>query len=73
MSTAALSLADQSLYDLVNGSAPTTISDVIARMQAIDALLLTSDGIKWFNRLYLMVTQQVDLNPPVGRGKVPSG
>jgi Family of unknown function (DUF5995) len=71
MSTAALSLADQSLYDLVNGSAPTTISDVIARMQAIDALLLTSDGIKWFNRLYLMVTQQVDLNPPGGAWQSP--
>jgi Family of unknown function (DUF5995) len=64
MSTAALSVADQSLYDLVNGPAPATIADVIARMQAIDALLPANDGLKWFNRLYLMVTQQVDLAPP---------
>jgi hypothetical protein len=71
MSTAAVSLADQPLYDLVNSSAPTTISAVIARMQEIDTLLLTSDGLKWFNRLYLMVTQQVDLNPTDGAWQSP--
>jgi hypothetical protein len=71
MSTAAVSLAEQPLYDLLNRSAPTTISDVIARMQEIDTLLLTSDGLKWFNRLYLMVTQQVDLNPPNGAWQNP--
>jgi hypothetical protein len=67
----ALSLADQPLYDLVNGPAPTTIADVIARMQTIDALLPASDGLKWFNLLYLMVTQQVDLNPPGGAWQSP--
>ena len=71
MYPAALSLADQPLYDLLNGPAPTTIADVIARMQAIDALLLPTDGLKWFNRLYLMVTQQVDLNPPGGTWQSP--
>ena len=35
-------------------------------MQAIDALLPGNDGVKWFNRLYLMVTEQVDQNPPGG-------
>ncbi|MGC2301263.1 MAG: DUF5995 family protein, partial [Acidobacteriaceae bacterium] len=30
----------------------------------IDQLLPGTDGLKWFNRLYLMVTQQVDLQPP---------
>ena len=71
MSTAALSLADQPLYDLVNSPAPTTIPDVIALMQAIDTLLPPTDGLKWFNRLYLMVTQQVDLNPPGGTWQSP--
>ena len=71
MFTAALSAADQPLYDLVDGSAPVTIADVIARMQAIDALLPVNDGLKWFNRLYLMVTQQVDLHPPGGGWKSP--
>jgi Family of unknown function (DUF5995) len=71
MSTAARSLADQPLYDLANGPAPLTIADVIARMQAIDALLPANDGLKWFNRLYLMVTQKVDLHPPGGAWESP--
>ena len=63
--------ADQPLDDLVNGPAPVTIADVITRMQAIDALLPVNDGIKWFNQLYLMVTQQVDLHPPGGAWESP--
>jgi hypothetical protein len=71
MSTTIPSTADQPLYNLVNGAAPVTIADVIARMQAIDALLPANDGLKWFNRLYLMVTQQVDLHPPGGAWQSP--
>ncbi|HTY84601.1 MAG TPA: DUF5995 family protein [Silvibacterium sp.] len=71
MSTTAPSSANQPLLDLVSGAAPATIADVIARMQAIDALLPPSDGLKWFNRLYLMVTRQVDLNPPGGAWQDP--
>lgn len=71
MSTPTPSSADQPLYDLVNGTSPATIADVIARMQAIDALLPANDGLKWFNRLYLMVTQQVDLHPPGGAWQSP--
>jgi len=52
-------------------SAPVTIADVISRMQAIDALLPVNDGLKWFNRLYLMVTEQVDLHPPGGAWESP--
>jgi Family of unknown function (DUF5995) len=44
---------------------------VIARMQAMDSILPANDGLKWFNRLYLMVTQQVDLNPPAGAWQSP--
>lgn len=58
------SAADQPLYELVTGPSPATIAEVIARMQAIDALLPVTDGLKWFNQLYLAVTQQVDLHPP---------
>jgi Family of unknown function (DUF5995) len=71
MSTAAPSLAGQPLYELANGPAPVTIADVIARMEAIDALLPANDGLKWFNQLYLMVTQQVDLHPPGGAWESP--
>lgn len=72
MSTPAPSPANQPLRDLLSGTAPETIADVIARMQAIDALLPSNDGLKWFNRLYLMVTQQVDLNPPGGAWQSPA-
>jgi hypothetical protein len=72
MSTVAPSTADQLLYDLLNGPPVVTIDDVIARMCAIDALLPANDGLKWFNRLYLMVTQQVDLHPPGGAWQSPA-
>jgi len=71
MQTATPSAADEPLYSLVSGPSPATIPDVIARMQAIDSLLPVTDGLKWFNRLYLMVTQQVDLLPPGGAWQNP--
>ena len=71
MSSASPSVADQPLWELANGPAPVSIADVIGRMQAIDALLPANDGLKWFNRLYLMVTQQVDLQPPGGAWRSP--
>ena len=48
---------DQQLLQIVSGAAPGTIADVMAVMQKIDQLLPGSDGLKWFNLLYLMVTQ----------------
>jgi hypothetical protein len=72
MDTVALSPSDQPLYDLVSGADPVTIADVVARMEAIDALLPVNDGVKWFNRMYLMVTQQVDLQPPGGAWQSPA-
>ena len=61
----------QSLAALLAGAAPSTIVGVIAQMQAIDDLLPPTDGLKWFNRLYLMVTEQIDLNPPGGAWQTP--
>jgi Family of unknown function (DUF5995) len=40
--------------------AATTIDEVIARMQSIDAALPPGDGVACFNRMYLEVTQGVD-------------
>ncbi len=71
-SPSALSSTDQALAALVSGGQPSTIEQVIALMQKIDALLPSNDGLKWFNRLYLMVTQQVDLNPPGGAWQNPA-
>jgi len=56
--------ANQQLLQLVNGAAPVTIADVITVMQNIDSLLPNNDGLKWFNLLYLKVTQEVDGHPP---------
>ena len=42
----------------------TNIKEVLARLEAIEAELPSSDGVKWFNRLYLEMTQQVDAVPP---------
>ena len=61
--------SDKALYAIVNGAAPSTIEDVLAVMQQIDQTLDDSDGLKWFNRLYMMVTQEVDLHPPAGGWK----
>lgn len=69
--TMAVAQADEALYAVVSGEAPAVIGDVIAVMQRIDVLLANDDGLKWFNRMYLMVTQAVDLHPPDGGWKDP--
>jgi hypothetical protein len=60
---------DAALYGVVSGAAPENIDEVIAIMKRIDDLLGNDDGLKWFNRMYLMVTEQVDLCPPAGGWK----
>jgi hypothetical protein len=55
--------ADQPLYEVVSGTPPATVAEVIAVMQQIDGCLGNDDGLKWFNWLYLQVTQKVDLQP----------
>lgn len=72
MATSTSSAAERALAKIVGGADPDTIGDVIARMEAIDAALPNHDGLKWFNRLYLMVTEQVDLNPPGGAWQDPA-
>jgi hypothetical protein len=37
-----------------------SVADVVVRMRAIDAALPDGDGLKWFNFLYLMVTEEVE-------------
>ena len=38
---------------------PSSIDGVLQIMQSIDALCIDGDGLKWFNHLYLEVTQAV--------------
>lgn len=56
-------MSDEQLAGIV--STPfSTIEEVIALMSAIDGLLPNEDGLKWFNFLYLKVTEKVLENPP---------
>ena len=64
-----VSAPDQPLYAIVSGAAPATIGNVLQKMQQIDQLLADGDGLKWFNRLYMMVTHKVDVDPPAGGWK----
>ena len=36
-----------------------TIEDVVTAMRTIDSMLPANDGVKWFNFLYLKVTEAV--------------
>ncbi len=60
------SAIDNQLIQIASGPPPATIADVLTLMQRMDNLLPNGDGLKWFNLLYMRVTQQVDSNPPPG-------
>ena len=51
-------------YDLqlaaLTEATPLTIAEVVRLLQTIDAICVDGDGLKWFNRLYLQVTQTVE-------------
>ncbi len=59
-----LNSIDAQLLQIVSSASPASIADTIAVMERIDSLLPSNDGLKWFNRLYLMVTQQIVAPPP---------
>ena len=48
------------------GAAPQSIADVLRILHAFDAASVDADGLKWFNWLYLQVTQAVEAR--VGAG-----
>ncbi len=72
MSTSVAGTSDQALLAIVANVNAVNIPDVIAIMQAIDALLPENDGLKWFNRMYLMVTEDVNAKPPGGSWQSPA-
>lgn len=59
--------ADLPLATKIETNPPHSIHDVIALMNEIDAALPDSDGLKWFNKLYNMVTQAVSHAIDAGR------
>ena len=59
------------MKELVAAANPTTIADVLAQMQSIDSGLPANDGLRWFNRLYMMVTEQVYVKESGGTWQSP--
>jgi len=57
---------DLAVIGIISTSNPQTIDDVIEVMTAIDAVLPGTDGLKWFNWLYLEVTKAVQADPLAG-------
>jgi Family of unknown function (DUF5995) len=47
------------LEQALAAEAPTSIAGIAERLQAIDAALPAGDGVSWFAKLYLEVTQSV--------------
>jgi uncharacterized protein DUF5995 len=47
------------LTDILQPAPVSSIDDVLSIMTAIDSRLPDSDGLKWFNRLYMQVTRSI--------------
>ncbi len=50
---------DASLLATVQ-SVPQSVAEVLEMLQTIEATCIDGDGLKWFNWLYLQVTQAVE-------------
>jgi hypothetical protein len=56
---------DQTLLATVQ-AVPNSVADVLKIMQAIEAICVDGDGLKWFNWLYLQVTNAVETRIAAG-------
>ena len=63
--------SDSALLALASAGPVETHEDVLARLRAIDAELAPSDGLVWFNRLYLAMTASVVEHARKGRFEDP--
>ncbi len=52
--------------EVLGAGNPADIDGVVARMDALDGVVGVGDGLRWFNRLYRMVTVEVRDHPPGG-------
>lgn len=64
--------ARNDLLQIVTSNPPGSIDEVIQLMEKLDSALAPDDGLKWFNLLYLKVTQQVRNTPPQDGWKDPA-
>src|SRR5436190_11429744 len=62
---AEMSPYDTNLLALARAN-PETIAEVVDALRAIDDLLPATDGLKWFNWLYLQVTEAVQIRIAAG-------
>jgi uncharacterized protein DUF5995 len=67
-----MSSLDETAAQIIAAKAITTIDDVITVMQGLDRVLFNGDGLKWFNLLYLKVTEAVRDNPAAGKWENPN-
>jgi hypothetical protein len=51
---------------------PNSIADVLGMMKAIDSICATNDGLRWFNWLYMQVTQAVEQGVAAGEFSDPA-
>ncbi len=59
MADGVTSSVDLDVLGVLDGVPVNTVPDVVERMRALDAVLPAEDGLKWFNFLYRMVTEQI--------------
>ena len=59
-----LSATDATLAQIISSQPISSIADVINVMRQLDQALDNHDGLKWFNLLYLKVTESVQNVPP---------
>jgi hypothetical protein len=64
--------SDSGVVQIIDAAAPATIDEVVSLMQQIDDALDTSDGLKWFNLLYLMVTREIGNHRPANGWAAPA-
>jgi Family of unknown function (DUF5995) len=56
--------AGNNLLQIITSSSPGTIDEVVQLMEKLDSAMAPDDGLRWFNLLYMKVTQQVRDMPP---------
>jgi uncharacterized protein DUF5995 len=62
---------DEELVQILAAGPINTIGGVISALQKMDAILPNDDGLKWFNLLYLKVSEGVRDNPPAAGWQAP--
>jgi hypothetical protein len=63
---------DAALLAIVSGARFTSYAEVMGHLTALDRVLPPGDGLRWFNRLYLAMTEAVIGNAAAGTFRDPA-